>query len=81
MAVAVDPGRAARAAIALSGGEVRIAPDGTEAGVYAISSFSGEGTYRVALGPEPRCTCADSVYNGTAACKHVMAVALYRGLS
>lgn len=77
----IDPGRAARAAIALSDGVVTIAPDGEEAGVYAVSSFSGNGTYRVTLSDEPSCTCADSVYNGTELCKHALAVGMVRGLS
>lgn len=78
----VDPGRAARAAIALSDGDVRIAPDGAEPGVYAVSSFSDDGTtYRVTLGPDPSCTCADHVYNGATACKHQVAVALLEGLT
>lgn len=76
----VDPGRAARAAIALSDGDVRIVPDGGEAGVFAVSSFSGDHTYRVRAGVDGECTCRDSVYNG-AICKHRIAVALYRGLS
>lgn len=77
----VDPGRAARAAIALSDGDVTIAPNGEEPGVFAVSSFSGDGVYRVTLEGPPSCTCADSVYNGTTFCKHTLAVALARGLS
>lgn len=76
----IDPGRAARAAIAISDGDVTIAPDGQEPGVYAVSSFSGDTTYRVMLGDDPSCTCADHVYNGTALCKHALAVGLVRGL-
>lgn len=76
----VDPGRAARAAIALSDGAVQIAPDGEQAGVYVVSSFSGDGTYRVRLGPEHSCTCADATFHA-ATCKHQVALALHRELS
>lgn len=77
--VNVDPGRAARAAIALTDGSTRIAPDGEEAGVYTVSSFSGSTTYRVTLGSDPCCTCADARFHGST-CKHQLAVALLRGL-
>lgn len=79
MRVNVDPGRAARAAIALTDGDVTIAPAGVESGVYAVSSFSGSATYRVHVGPNGSCTCADATFHA-ALCKHRIAVALYRDL-
>lgn len=74
----IDPGRAARAAIAISDGSTTIDTAG-EPGVYSVASFSGEDRYTVRVGNRPSCTCPDAEYNG-AVCKHLLAVALVRGL-
>lgn len=79
-AVNVDPGRAARAAEALRDGDVRIeAGDGP--GVYVVRSFTRARSYRVQVNGELRCDCPDSIYNGTRACKHALAVIMAAGLN
>lgn len=75
----IDPGRAARAAIAISDGSTTIDTAG-EPGVYSVASFSGEDRYTVRLGDRPSCTCPDSEFNG-ATCKHLLAAALAAGLN
>lgn len=72
-AMDVDPGRAARAAEALSDGRVRIRRAEDGAG-YVVSSFSGPGTYLVRV-RERHCTCPDRRFHQRT-CKHLMAVAL-----
>lgn len=74
----LDPDRAARAAGALQAGSVEVRRDGRR--TFTVSSFSGEGTYRVTLAP-PSCTCPDAVYNGTEACKHTLAAVLAAALN
>lgn len=75
-ALDVDPGRAARAAEALSAGDVRIEAAGD--GTYTVTSFTRARQYTVHL--EARtCTCPDSQFRGTETCKHVAAILLAGG--
>lgn len=74
----IDPGRAARAAIAISEGSTTIDTAGEE-GVFSVSSFDSDGRYTVQTGDHPSCTCPDARFN-RALCKHQIAVALLRGL-
>lgn len=73
----MDPDRVARAAVALEDGTAHVEPAGP--GTYRVPSFTGEGTYTVDL-KRRSCTCPDSAYRGET-CKHLLAVALVRGLS
>lgn len=80
--VDLDPDRARRAAAALSEGRVRIVPQ-EEPGTYLVSSFGDfdpNGFYAVHLNRQS-CTCPDSLYRGTDACKHLLAVVLVEGLT
>lgn len=74
----VDADRAARAAEALSEGAVTVQRQ--EPGTYRVRSFTADRQYTVRLNGELRCDCPDARYNGVT-CKHLIAVALTRGLS
>lgn len=75
--VDLDPDRCARAAAVLTEGVARTRP-GTEPGTWRVRSFTGDGEYVVDL-ERQTCTCPDARFHGTR-CKHVLAVALVRGL-
>lgn len=79
MTLDVDPGRAARAAAALSAGAVSVERDGPD--TYRVRSFTADRQYRVRLNGELRCDCPDVQYRGTEACKHIISVALVEGLT
>lgn len=69
----LDPGRAARAAEALSRGRASIRP-GPEPGTYVVGSFSRDDSYLVDL-EAGTCTCPDHRIRG-GSCKHRLAVLL-----
>lgn len=72
----MDPDRCARAAVALNDGAI-VTP--AEDGTYRVESFTGDGEYLVDL-DRRTCSCPDAAFRGET-CKHVLAVALARGLS
>lgn len=79
MTVDVGPDRAARAAEALSAGDVQVEEEGE--GVYRVRSFTRARSYRVQVNGEVSCTCPDAVFNGTRVCKHALAVVMATGLA